>query len=148
MATEPKESYNRVSIFTGEKYGYWKACMHIHINSVDKSVWDSIINSLNQTTMINGEGVIVPKPEAQWDDNDKKSWSHDWKTQNILISALDVDEYYCVSHCETAKTMWQVLEVAHDKAKEIKQARINTLNQEFELFHMKHGDLYQIYARN
>ena len=54
----------------------------------------------------NGEGVVVPKPKTQWNDNDKKLWSHDWKTQHILISILGVDEYYRVSHCETTKSIW------------------------------------------
>ena len=64
MATESKGVYNRAPIFTGENYGYWKACIRIHINLVDKGVWDAIINGLNQITMTNGEGVIVEKPEA------------------------------------------------------------------------------------
>lgn len=32
------------------------------------------------------------------------------------------------------------LQVAHEGTNEVKQTRINTLNQEFELFHMKHGE--------
>lgn len=38
---------------------------------------DVITNGPNQITITNGEGVIVPKPEARWNDNDKKLWSHD-----------------------------------------------------------------------
>lgn len=62
--------------------------MHIHINSIDKDVWDIIANGPNQITstngpnqitMTNGEGVIVQKPENQWNDNDKKLCSRDWK---------------------------------------------------------------------
>ncbi|XP_050875701.1 uncharacterized protein LOC127079349 [Lathyrus oleraceus] len=69
-----------------------------------------------------------------------KLWSHDWKAHNILIFALGVDEYYRVSHCETAKAMWDALEVAHEGTNEIQQARVNTLNQEFELFRMKYNE--------
>ena len=36
--------------------------------------------------------------------------------------------------------MWDALEVSHEGTNEVKQARINTLNQEFELFRMKHGE--------
>src|ERR1044072_6466534 len=36
--------------------------------------------------------------------------------------------------------MWDALEVAHDDTTEVKQSRINTLNQEFELFRMKQGE--------
>lgn len=78
--------------------------------------------------MTNGEGVIVVKTSNQWNDNDRKLWSHDWIVQNILISASGVDEYYRVSHCETSKAMWDALEVAHEGTNEVKQARINILN--------------------
>ncbi|XP_050888844.1 uncharacterized protein LOC127094005 [Lathyrus oleraceus] len=90
--------------------------------------------------MTNDEGVTISKPKSQWNDNDRKLWYHDWKTQNIPISALGVDEYYHVSHYETAKATWDALEVANGGTNEVKQARINTLNQEFELFRMKHGE--------
>ncbi|XP_050888510.1 uncharacterized protein LOC127093607 [Lathyrus oleraceus] len=90
--------------------------------------------------MINGEDVTVPKPEIQWDDNDKKLWSHDCKAQNILIFALGVDEYYHVSHYEIAKAMWGTLEVAYEGTNKVKQARVITLNQDFELFCMKHAE--------
>ena len=36
--------------------------------------------------------------------------------------------------------MWDTLEVAHEVTNEVKQARLNTLNQEFELFRMKYGE--------
>lgn len=55
--------------------------------------------------MTNADGVVVPKSEAQWNANDEKKWLCDWKVRNILISALGVDKYYCVSHCITAKAM-------------------------------------------
>ncbi|XP_050889072.1 uncharacterized protein LOC127094258 [Lathyrus oleraceus] len=90
--------------------------------------------------MTNGKAVIVPKLENQWNDNHKILWSYDWKAQNILISALGVDEFYRVSHYETAKVLWDALEVSHDGTNEVKQARVNTLNQEFKLFLMKHGE--------
>lgn len=36
--------YDRPPIFNGKSYGYLKACMCIHINFVDKGIWDVIIN--------------------------------------------------------------------------------------------------------
>lgn len=128
MDTEPKGAYNRAFIFTCENDGYWKAYMRIHINSIDKGVWEDIINGPNEIIMPNGEGVIVPKSEGQWNDIDRKLWSHDWKAKNILISALDVDEYYRVSYREITKAMWDILEVSHEGTNEFKQDRINTLN--------------------
>lgn len=41
----------------------------MHINSVDKGVWDVIINGPHEITMTSGEGVVVPKSKNQWNDN-------------------------------------------------------------------------------
>lgn len=84
--------------------------------------------------MTNVDGFVVPKPEVQWTIDDKKKWSHDWKEMIILISSLGVNEYYRVSHCTTAKALWDSLQVSHEGTNEVKQARINTFNQKFELF--------------
>lgn len=130
MAFEPKGAYNRAFVLNGEKFGYWKGC---------RNVRNVIQNGPFEITMTNVDGVIVPKPEAQWNMDDEKKWLCDWKARNIIIFSLGVDEYYCVFHCSTSKSMWDALQVAHDITNEVKQARINTLNQEFELFHMKHG---------
>lgn len=114
--------------------------MCIHINYINRNVWNFIQNGPFEITMTNANGGVIPKPEAQWITNDEKKWYCDWKARNILISSLGVPECSCVSHCETAKTMWDSLLVSYEGINEVKQARINTLNKEFELFHMKHGE--------
>src|SRR4051812_16385450 len=58
----------------------------------------------------------------------------------MIIASLGVDEYFRVSHCQSAKVMWDSLQVSHEGTNDVKLARINTLTQEFDLFHMKHGE--------
>lgn len=114
--------------------------MRVHINSLERNVWVAIRDSPFEITMANAEGDIVPKPEAQWTAKDEKKWSYDWKARNILISTVGVDEYYRVSHCTTTKAMWDTLHVTHEGTNKVKQLHVNTLTQEFELFHMKQGE--------
>ena len=71
MENEPKDAYDITPSFTGENYGYWKTCMHIHFNSYNKGVWDVIINGPNKI-IEDVDGVTVPKPEAQWSKDDKE----------------------------------------------------------------------------
>ena len=66
----------------------------------------------------------MPKPENLWDENDNKKWSCDWKAKNIIICALGVDKFYRISHCQTAKAMWDTLQVAHEGTNDVKQVRI------------------------
>src|SRR4051812_6657831 len=140
MASGPKGAHNRAPVFNGENYGYWKDCMRVHIKSIDRNIWTSIVNGPLEITMTNEAGAIIPKPETSWKADDEKKYGYDWKARNILISALGGDEYYHVSHCKTAKAMWDTLKVAHEGTYDVKLARINTLTQEFELFHMESGE--------
>ena len=36
--------------------------------------------------------------------------------------------------------MWDALEIDHEGTNDVKQARINTLNHEFKLFRIEHGE--------
>ena len=105
MAFDPKWVYNKAPVFNGKNYGYWKDCMCIHINFIDRNVRNAIQNGQFEITMTNADDVFVPKSEAQWNADDEKNGLVIWKARNILISILGVDEYYRVSHCETAKGM-------------------------------------------
>ena len=58
----------------------------------------------------------------------------------MLIAALGVYEYFRVSHCATAKEMWDALQVTHKGTNDVKLSRINTLTQEFDLFRMEQGE--------
>lgn len=120
MASEPKGAYNTTPIFNDENFGYLKDCMHIHINSIDRNVRDTIKDGPFEITMTNVDVVVVPKPKAQWNADDEKKYSCDWKSRSILISSLGVGEYYFVSHCETAKVMWDSLQVSHEGTNEVK----------------------------
>jgi hypothetical protein len=139
---EPKGAYNRAPIFDGENYDYWKECMSVHIQSVDMDVWDAIVNGRFQPQIAadGDNGVVLDKPKADWNDDDKKKVQYDLKALNILISSLGVNEYHSVSHCKTSKDMWDALETLHERTDEVKQSKINTLVQQYELFRMNDGE--------
>ena len=42
---------------------------------------------------------------------------------------------------QIAKAMWDSLQVANEGTNEVKQGRVNIVNQEFEFFHMKYGEI-------
>jgi len=70
----------------------------------------------------------------------KKKDQYDLKARKILISSLGVNEYHSVSHCKTAKSMWDTLENLHEGTDDVKQSKINTLIQQYELFQMEDGE--------
>ena len=117
---EPKGDYNRAPIFDGENYDYWKKYMSIHIQLVDMDVWDAVANGRFQPQVV-ANGVAQDKPKTNWSNDDKKKVQYDLKAQNILMSSLGVSEYHSVSHCKTAKDMWDALETFHEGTDDVKQ---------------------------
>jgi len=139
---EPKGTYNITPIFDGENYDYWKECMSVHIQSVDMDVWDAVVNGRFQPQIAanNEDSVLLNKPKADWSDDDKKKVQYNLKARNILISSLRVNEYHSVSYCKTAKDIWDALETLHEGTDEVKQSKVNTLVQQYDLFCMEDGE--------
>jgi len=53
--------------------------------------------------------------------------------KNIITSTLNLDEFFRVSQCSSAKKMWNILEVTHEGS-HVKKAIKHALIQEYELF--------------
>jgi hypothetical protein len=79
--------------------------MCIYINSIDRKVWKVIQDGPMEITVTNADGIVIPKPEAHWNEEDEKKYNYDWKVRNIIIAALGVNEYHRVSHSTSAKPM-------------------------------------------
>jgi hypothetical protein len=140
MALESKEAYDKALIFNGDNYDYWKDCMCIHMTSRDKELWNVIVTGPFIPTRTDANGIVTLKPKNKWTTDEERKWSYDLKARNILISSLGIDEYFRISNCRSAKNMWDTLEIAHEGNNDVKQSKINSLTQEFELFRMKVGE--------
>ncbi|XP_027933253.1 uncharacterized protein LOC114188805 [Vigna unguiculata] len=140
-------SINRPPLFSGDNYPFWKIRMKIFLESVDKGVWDAIVNGPFIPTKIE-EGKAIPKDFLSWTPDENKRAHYDVRAKNIISSALTLDEFYRVSICQSAKEMWDVLEVTHEGTDEVKRARKNTLVQEYEMFRMKAEEtIYDVQKR-
>jgi len=100
---------------------------------------DSVVKGKFQLQIV-ANGVALEKSKADWSDNDKRKVQYSLMTRNILISSLGVNEYHSVSHCKTAKAMWDALKILHERTDDVKQSKINTLVQQYELFRMEDGE--------
>ncbi|XP_070043177.1 uncharacterized protein [Nicotiana tomentosiformis] len=49
------------------------------------------------------------------------------KAKNLLYNAINGEEYEKISSCETAKEMWDKLEVTYEGTNKVKETRINLL---------------------
>ena len=110
--------------------------MKIFIESIDRGIWNAIVN-----------GPFIPMDDVDgvstancFDELTDLEMQYDCVAKNIITSALNLDEFFRVSQCSSAKEIWDILEVTHEGTTDVKRARKHALIQEYELFRMQQGE--------
>ena len=133
-------SINRPPLFTGENYPFWKVRMQIFLESIDRGIWDAVLNGpFVHVNIVND--VQEPKPFLKWTTDENRRAQYDVKAINIISSALTLDEFYRISVCSSAKDMWEILRVTHEGTDDVKRARKNSLIEGYEMFLMEQGEI-------
>ena len=126
-------------MFFGVNYQFWKVRMKIFIESIDKGIWNALVNEpYIPVSVVNG--ISVAKPFDELTNVENKRVQYDCVAKNIITSALNMDEFFRVSQCSSAKEMWDILEVTHEGTTDVKRARKHALIQEYELFRTQQGE--------
>ncbi|XP_070022838.1 uncharacterized protein [Nicotiana sylvestris] len=70
------------------------------------------------------------------------------KVRNLLYNAISGEEYEKISSYDTAKEMWDKLEVTHKGTRKVKKTHINMLVHDYEFFSTKEGEcIEEMFAR-
>ncbi|VFQ79452.1 unnamed protein product [Cuscuta campestris] len=133
------QSTSRPPLFDGTNYSYWKERMRIYIRSTNFQLWLVIKNGEEIPMKKVGE-TTVPKTEDEFDAEDIKKIENYAKAINMLYCAVNPDDYRKISCCSTAKEMWDKLEVTYEGTDQVREAKIDFLTQEYEMFRMKEGE--------
>ncbi|VFQ83919.1 unnamed protein product, partial [Cuscuta campestris] len=80
---------------------------------------------------------LIPKTEDEFDAEDIKKVENYAKAINMLYCAVNPDDYRKIFCCTTAKEMWDKLEVTYEGTDQVREAKIDFLTQEYEMFRMK-----------
>ncbi|GAV87191.1 zf-CCHC domain-containing protein/DUF4219 domain-containing protein/UBN2 domain-containing protein, partial [Cephalotus follicularis] len=124
--------------FDGNNYTFWKTRMTIFLQSLDYQLWHIIVNGPRIPTRTI-EGVVSPKPEIEYNDNDFRMLQLNSKAKHVLFCAVGPNEFNRISSCDSAKQMWDLLEVTYEGTNQVKESKISMLVHEYELFIM-HND--------
>jgi len=90
----------------------------------------------------------VHKESNEFDIEDFRKMEKKAKAKKLLYFCLGPDEYALISECESAKDLWDALQVAHEGTNQVKQSRIEQLMRQFELFEMgDHETVMDMYTR-
>ncbi|VFQ74012.1 unnamed protein product [Cuscuta campestris] len=133
------QSTSRPPLFDGTNYSYWKERMRIYIRSTNFQLW-LVINNGEEIPMKKVGETTVPKTEDEFDAEDIKKIKNYAKAINMLYCAVNPDDYRKISCCTTAKEMWDKLEVTYEGTDQVREAKIDFLTQEYEMFRMKEGE--------
>ncbi|VFQ98024.1 unnamed protein product [Cuscuta campestris] len=113
--------------------------MRIFIQSNDYKLWLIVKNGCGVPMKKVGE-VNVPKTEEEFTDEDCKKMELNAKAINMIYCGVNADDYRKISRCETAKQMWEKLEVTYEGTAQVREAKIDHLTHEYELFSMKENE--------
>ncbi|VFQ96678.1 unnamed protein product, partial [Cuscuta campestris] len=127
------QSTSRPPLFDGTNYSYWKERMRIYIRSTNFQLWLVIKNGEEIPMKKVGE-TTVPKTENEFDAEDIKKIKNYAKAINMLYCTVNPDDYRKISCCTTAKEMWDKLEVTYEGTDQVREAKIDFLTQEYEMF--------------
>ncbi|VFQ62995.1 unnamed protein product [Cuscuta campestris] len=134
------KSTSRPPLFDDTNYSYWKEWMRIYIRSTNFQLW-LVIKNGEEIPMNKVGETMVPKTEDEFDAEDIKKIENYAKAINMQYCAVNPDEYRKISCCTTAKEMWDKLEVTYEGTDQVREAKIDFLTQEYEMFRMKEGSL-------
>ncbi|VFQ83856.1 unnamed protein product [Cuscuta campestris] len=94
------------------------------------------------------EDKLIPKTEDEFDAEDIKKVENYAKAINMLYYAVNPDDYRKISCCSTAKEMWDKLEVTYEGTDQVREAKIDFLTKEYEMFRMKeHENIDDLFDR-
>jgi len=113
--------------------------MKIFIESIDRGIWNAIVNG-PFIPMHVVDSVSTVKCFDELTDLENKKMQYDCVAKNIITFALNLDEFFRVSQCSSAKEMWDILEVTQEGTTDVKRARKHALIQEYKLFRMQKGE--------
>ncbi|GAV79944.1 UBN2 domain-containing protein, partial [Cephalotus follicularis] len=112
--------------------------MTIFLQSLDYQLCHIIVNGPRMPTRTI-EGVVSPKPKNEYNDNDFRMLQLNSKAKHVLFCAIDPNEFNRISSCDSAKEMWDLLEITYEGTNQVKESKISMLVHEYELFVM-HND--------
>ncbi|XP_016447555.1 uncharacterized protein LOC107772570 [Nicotiana tabacum] len=83
--------------------------MHDFIMADDTELWDVIYGGpfVPMKTVSEGTVTIPKKKRNEYNDADRKAIEKNFREKKILVCGIGLDEYNCISVCQSAKEIWK-----------------------------------------
>lgn len=123
--------------------------MEIYEKSHDVKVWrlskkgDYLIPAVKSDKKTEGHISIDPLDIDDYFDEKMVVIQINAKVRNLLYNIISGEEYEKISSCDTAKEMWDKLEITYEGTNKVKETKISFPIHDYELFQMKEGELIE-----
>src|SRR3954469_6520625 len=106
----------------GMDYTYWKNKMSMHLEAIDKDLWDIIDQGIPDATLMTPPDVV------------KRNWQLDAKSRSIIGGHLNKAQFNRINGLDTAKKMWMRLSKVNEGVYTQRDSRVDTLHSLFNRF--------------
>ncbi|XP_024155806.1 uncharacterized protein LOC112163777 [Rosa chinensis] len=113
--------------------------MKSYLYAQDEHVWNIVENGWTiPMTKAKGESssTAIPKPRRDWTEEEVRDLQADFKAKNSIFTALSEREKLRISHCDTAKQAWDLLQTTYEGNKKVRAQKLQALIFEFETMTM------------
>ncbi|XP_059291869.1 uncharacterized protein LOC132045330 [Lycium ferocissimum] len=143
-----RDEDSRPLYFKGEHYRHWKARMRTYVQSIDYQLWLVIqdgplpIPGDDEGKKHEGEASATTSKINKYTKEQMDVMQTNARAKHLLYHALSMEEFENVSSCETAKEIWDKLEMLHEGTitQKVKEAKISLLLHEYDHFLMKEDE--------
>ena len=130
------QSLNAPPFFDGSNYVFWKACTRAFLCAIDESVWDFVEN-----------GYVRPTTaKSEWDKAALALANANSKAINAIFCGVSTNEFHRISHVDTAKEAWTILEMilktTYEGTKKVKDTKFQMLTTRFEELKMGYDESF------
>ncbi|XP_020586292.1 uncharacterized protein LOC110028686 [Phalaenopsis equestris] len=126
----------QVSMLKESIYDNWSIKMKALLGAHD--VWEVVEKGYDEPS---DESVLSTTQKDSLRDLRKR----DKKALFLIYQALDEDGFEKISSATSAKLAWKKLEVSYKGEEKVKKVRLQTLRSQFDVLHMKEGELVSDY---
>src|ERR1044072_5157581 len=124
-------TYNaKPPIFDGEKFDYWKDRIESFFLGFDADLWDIVLQGYEY--LKDAEGKVVSR--SHMIETQKKRFQNHHKARTILLNAISYAEYEKITNNETAKSIFDSLQMTHEGNTQVKETKALALIQKYEAF--------------
>jgi hypothetical protein len=119
----------KLVVFNGEDFGYWKNRTRNYLLSQGRAIWEIV-----------QEAYVISDTLDHTTQGELQMYEHNYKTLNLITTALGRNMYDRVVHLETAHDVWLKLCNTYESSSEIKSSRRDTYNRQYQTFSQKPGE--------